>query len=198
MYEQALSRLARRGSGSASRSIPGGFVEWRAADEDEDSFATSIASADYWDLVDCIAIVSEEHKSVGSTQGHSLAGTSPLQVARVQSAPQRLDICRSAILHRDFAALAQVVELECHLMHAVMMTSQPALFYWLPASVAIMHEIREWRAKGLSVCYTLDAGPNVHVLCAAQAADDVSGRLQLINGVIRVLRSGPGGPARLL
>ena len=66
--ERELSRLARRGSGSACRSIPGGFVEWQAGSGDEDSYASSIAPADHWRLADCIAIVSEAHKSTGFTQ----------------------------------------------------------------------------------------------------------------------------------
>ena len=65
--EPALSRLARRGSGSASRSVPGGFVEWRAADSDEESYAFSFAPTDHWNLVDCIAVVSEGHKIIGSS-----------------------------------------------------------------------------------------------------------------------------------
>ncbi|MCL5429437.1 MAG: diphosphomevalonate decarboxylase [Chloroflexi bacterium] len=196
--EQALSQLARRGSGSASRSVPGGFVEWRAADRDEDSYAFSIAPAEHWALTDCIAIVSEQHKSTGSTQGHSLAATSPLQAARVQGAEQRLELCRAAIMNKDFAAFAQVVELDCHLMHAVMMTSQPGLHYWLPASVAVMQAVRDWRSAGIPVCYTLDAGPNIHVLCPVEVADRVTRQLQEIDGVLRVLGSGPGGPARLV
>src|SRR5688572_6831613 len=91
LSEQELSRLARRGSGSASRSIPGGFVEWQAGTNDEDSFAFSIAEPSHWNLVDCIAIVSTLHKKTGSTEGHSIAGTSPLQTARVADAPRLLD-----------------------------------------------------------------------------------------------------------
>src|ERR671918_933036 len=96
LNEKELSRLARRGSGSASRSIPGGFVEWQAGTSDEDSFAFSIAEPGHWDLVDCIAIVSAAHKKMGSTEGHSLAPTSPLQAARVADAPRRLELCRNA------------------------------------------------------------------------------------------------------
>lgn len=195
--EKTLSRLARRGSGSASRSVPGGFAEWRAADKDEESYAASIAPAEHWALTDCIAMVSEEHKSVGSTQGHSLAATSPLQAARVQGAERRLELCRSAVMSRDFDTLAQVTELDCHLMHAVMMTSQPPLHYWLPASLAVMQAVREWRSAGLPVCYTLDAGANVHVICPTEGADNVVSQLQAVDGVQRVIVSGPGGPAHL-
>lgn len=195
--EASLSRLARRGSGSASRSVPGGFVEWRAADRDEDSFAHSVAPAQHWALADCIAIVSETHKSVGSTEGHKLAHTSPLQVTRLQGAEDRLARCREAILQNDFATLAEVVELDNHLMHAVMMTARLPLLYWQPASLAVMHAVRAWRVAGLQVCYTLDAGPNVHVVCLAQDAKKVAKRLAEISGVSNVLLAGVGGPVRL-
>ncbi|MEX2162022.1 MAG: diphosphomevalonate decarboxylase [Anaerolineales bacterium] len=197
LQEIELSRLARRGSGSASRSVPGGFVEWQAAERDEDSFAVSVALPGHWDLVDCVAIVSETAKATGSSQGHQLAATSPLQAARLQGAADRLVLCRQAILQKDFDALSEVTELDCHLMHAVMMTSSPALLYWLPASLAVMQAVRSWRAIGSSACYTLDAGPNVHVICPAIEADRIVARLAELPGVIRVLRSGPGGPARL-
>ena len=82
LSEPELSRLARRGSGSASRSIPGGFVEWQAGTTDEDSYAFSIAEPDHWKLVDCVAIVSASHKKTGSTEGHAIAPTSPLQEAQ--------------------------------------------------------------------------------------------------------------------
>src|SRR5512143_1634099 len=102
LSERELSRLARRGSGSAARSIPSGFVEWQAGESDEDSFAFSIAEPGHWDLVDCVAIVSATHKKTGSTEGHAITETSPLQSARVTDAPRRSEICRKAILERDF------------------------------------------------------------------------------------------------
>ena len=80
---ETLSRYARRGSGSACRSIPGGFVEWKAGPTDETSFAASFADVTHWNLEDCIAIINEEHKPVGSTTGHALAPSSPLQEARI-------------------------------------------------------------------------------------------------------------------
>lgn len=197
LSEPQLSRLARRGSGSAARSIPGGFVEWQAGG-DEDSYAFSIASADHWDLADCVAVVSAAHKETGSTQGHALAGTSPLQAARVADAPRRLELCRDAITRCDFEALAAVIELDSDMMHAVMMTSQPALFYWQPASLGVMQAVREWRKQGLKVAYTLDAGPNIHVICPAEQSGEVERRLGELPGVGDVLTARPGGPARLV
>jgi diphosphomevalonate decarboxylase len=196
--ERELSRLARRGSGSASRSVPGGFVEWHAGENDETSYAETIAQPGHWGLVDCIAIVSEGHKSVGSTRGHELAATSPLQTARLGSVSERLQGCRDAILGRDFQSLAEVVELDSMLMHAVMMTSTPPLLYWEPASLAVMKAVRQWRAEGLNVCSTLDAGPNVHVLCEGKAGEQVARELTNVSGVLHVLQSSAGDGVRLL
>ncbi len=195
---QDLSRLARRGSGSACRSIPGGFTEWYMGSGDHDSFATSIAPPDHWQLTDCIAIVETAHKPVGSSEGHQLAGTSPYQAARVASASSRLDTCRKALLDKDFPDLAEIVETDSDMMHAVMMTSRPPLFYWEPASLTIMKSVREWRSEGLQACYTLDAGANVHVICAPGFADETASLLQQLPGVADVLRAEPAPGARLL
>jgi diphosphomevalonate decarboxylase len=116
----------------------------------------------------------------------------------VAGAPRRLEACRRAILERDFDAFASIVELDSNLMHAVMMTSTPSLLYWQPATLAVMRSVQEWRQSGLPVCYTIDAGPNVHVLCPASVSTQVVESLEGIPGVESVLTSRPGGPARLL
>ncbi|MGE5249852.1 MAG: diphosphomevalonate/mevalonate 3,5-bisphosphate decarboxylase family protein, partial [Bacteroidota bacterium] len=197
LSEPELSRLARRGSGSAARSVPGGFVDWRAGRE-EDSYAFSIAPAEHWDLTDCVAVISVERKATGSSEGHALASTSPLQEARVEDAPRRLEICRRAIRERDFQALADVIELDSDMMHAVMMTSTPPLHYWLSASLTVMREVPAWRKGGLPAAYTVDAGPNVHVICPGREAAEVAKRLRELPGVVDVLTARAGGPARLI
>jgi diphosphomevalonate decarboxylase len=193
-----LSRLARRGSGSACRSIFGGFVEWYASETDEGSYAEAFATPDHWDLQDLIVIFSSEHKGVGSTQGHTLADTSPLQSARVADTPRRLDECRRAILDHDFSALASIIELDCNLMHAVMYTSTPPLIYWHPETLRVMTAVTEWRAEGHEVCYTIDAGPNVHCICTSDHADTIEERLRRLSGVEKILRAYPGDSARVL
>ncbi len=198
LEEAALSRLARTGSGSACRSIPGGFTEWQAGREEADSYAFSLAPPEHWALHDCIAVINAGHKPTGSSRGHALAGTSPLQAARVADAPRRLALCRQAILERNFQALAEVAEQDCNLMHAVMMTSSPPLFYWEPDTLRVMRAVQRWREAGLPVFYTIDAGANVHVLCPAEEGKRVSEKLRRIRGVRHVLRSPVGGPARLL
>ncbi len=198
LSEPELSCLARRGSGSACRSIPGGFTEWQMGTGDEDSYAVSIAGPDHWPLVDCIAIISKAHKRTGSTEGHALAGSSPLQSARVADAPRRLEACRRAILECDFAALASIAELDSDMMHAVMMTSRPPLHYWMPASLEVMNAVRIWRAEGLQACYTMDAGANVHVISTEHDVEEVGTHLRNLRGVEEVLMARAGGPAKLI
>ena len=196
--EAALSRLARTGSGSACRSIPGGFTEWQVDGCDPDSGAISIADPEYWGLRDCIAIISREHKDIGSTEGHALAYTSPIKVARVEDVHRRLDLCRQAILERDFDAFAGVTELDTNLMHAVMLTSTPSLIYWQSPTLTVMQAVQEWRKQGIAACYTIDAGPNVHVITTQEDKNLVESRLRQLPGVIDVITSYPGGPARLV
>lgn len=196
--ESQLTTLARLGSGSAARSIPTGFVEWHVGTTHEDSFAESIAGPEYWGLVDIIAIVSQEHKTVHSTEGHRSAATSDLQSARVAGAAKRLAVCKEAILKRDFPTFADTVEQDSNLMHAVMMTSRPPLFYWLPATLTIMNSVRRWRTEGLHVCCTVDAGPNVHCICVRNNLEQVSSELRLLSGIADLLIAEPGGPAAVL
>ena len=199
LSQRELTTLARLGSGSAARSIPAGFVEWHAADAHAQSHAESIAPPNHWDLVDVVAIVSSQHKRVGSTAGHASADSSIFQAARVDTAADRLREAKSALLQRDFGRLARVVEADSDLMHAVMMTSQPALFYWQPLSLAVMAAVREWRDDdGLRVCYTLDAGPNVHCICQREDAAEVEARLRALSAEIELVASGVGGGAVLL
>jgi diphosphomevalonate decarboxylase len=198
LSERELSRLARTGSGSACRSIPGGFVEWQAGTSDEESFAFSFAPPEHWKLVDCIAVISRSHKKIGSSLGHALSESSPLQAARVADAPRRLNICRSAICERDFASFAEIVELDSNMMHGVMMTSTPTLLYWQSATIAVMQAVQTWRQEGLATCYTIDAGPNVHVLCLEKDLTQVASLLGQVPGVEEVLIARPGGPASLV
>ena len=198
LAERELSILARRGSGSASRSVPEGFVEWFVANRDEDSFAVSIAPPSHWPLIDLIAIVNAGPKKVGSAEGNVLARTSPLQAARVADAPRRLDLCRRAILEKDFTALAEIVEEDTRLVHAVMMTSRPSLTYWEPETLELMRLIPEWRAGGLPVAYTVDAGPNVHCLSLEESAEEVERRLRELPAVRHILRARPGPGAKVV
>ncbi|MBN1438156.1 MAG: diphosphomevalonate decarboxylase [Anaerolineales bacterium] len=198
LSERELTVLARRGSGSASRSIPGGFVEWRAADADEESYAESIAPPEHWALVDLIAVLDPAPKKVGSAEGNRLARTSPLQAERVADSPRRLEICRRAIRMRDFPALAEISEEDTGRMIEVMRTSVPALDYQTPATADLMQSVRRWRAEGLPAAYSVDAGPNVHCLCPEESSAEVECRLREHPAVRQILRARPGRGARVI
>jgi diphosphomevalonate decarboxylase len=198
LSEKDLSRLARRGSGSACRSVPAGFTEWQVGTSDQDSFATSFARADHWQLMDLIAVIHSGEKKAGSTEGHHIAATSPVQAGRVADAPRRLDDCRQAILSKDFERLASVMEQDSNLLHAVMMTSNPALYYWRGGTVEVMNAVRTWRKQGFPCAFTIDAGPNVHVICPTGDGPRLESRLREIPEVESVLVSGVGGGAVLL
>jgi diphosphomevalonate decarboxylase len=197
LNQKDLSRLARLGSGSACRSIPDGFVEWLPGEDDASSYAFSIAPKDYWELVDAIAVISQEHKPVGSSTGHRLAHTSPLNAQRVLGAPERLENCREALLGRDFERFAEVVELDSHYMHAIMRTSTPPLVYWESATEVLLWQVWNWRKQGHAVCATVDAGPNVHVLALASELEWLRTALSELPGVKNVLVGEPADGARL-
>jgi diphosphomevalonate decarboxylase len=198
LNQNEISALARLGSGSACRSIPPGFCEWQPGKSHEESFAVSIASENHWSLFDCIVLVEKTEKEISSTQGHKIASTSPLQRSRVQDAPRRLEKCISAILKKDFLAFSEIIELDSDMMHAVMMTSRPPINYWHPTTVAIMREVRNMRKNGIAAAYTLDAGPNVHVICTEEYRHEVAQYMREIPGVIEVMISPPGKGASIV
>lgn len=187
-----LSALARLGSGSAARSIFGGYVELVAGGRHEDARARQVAPPEHWRLVDVVAVISREHKQIGSTGGHALAHTSPLNPGRLAHVHTALARARSAILARDLSTLGEVMELDALTMHAVMMTSRPSLLYWLPGTVAVMHAVRAWRREDIPAYFTIDAGPNVHVITLPEHADEVRRRLQALPDVQETLVCGTG------
>lgn len=198
MDERALSVLARQGSGSASRSIPGGFVEWIASSSSETSFAHSIAPADYWDLRDVVVITTRDPKKVSSSDGHLIASTSPYFSERLSRLPARFHRTKRALLARDLVALGPELEAEAIELHFIAMTSRPPIFYWSPEMVRVIQATREWREGGLQVYYTLDAGSNVHLICEGKDAETVAANAREVPDVHQVIVSAPGGPAHLV
>jgi diphosphomevalonate decarboxylase len=194
-----LSALARRGSGSASRSLFGGYVEWDQGTDDGSSVAHQLYPPDHWDLRDIVVVVSSAEKAVSSEGGHRLAATSPLNQARIASLDHALAEVRAAIATRDLARLGPVIERDALAMHAVMMTGTPSLLYWQPGTLEILHAVQRWRtAERLPVYFTIDAGPNVHLICEPAAEHPVLARLGELSCVQSIIVSGPGpGPAFL-
>lgn len=197
--QRELSLLARRsGSGSACRSVFGGFVEWAANagnGSDEESYARQIADADHWDLRNVIAVVEIGPKTVSSIEGHRLAPTSPYFTKRLELIPGRVEKVRKAIRERDLDALGPVIEEEAIDLHLITMSSHPPIFYWSPGTLAVLRAVRELRQEGLAAWATMDAGANVHVICDADSEDEVAERLEDLPAVGFVIRDGIGpGP----
>jgi len=170
---EALSRLARHGSGSASRSIHGGFVRWRRGEEDDDSVAGPLFPPDWWDLRDVCVVLSTRPKEISSRQGHRLASSHPFMPARQALLPNRTAAVAGALASRDLTALGELAEAESLEVQALMLSSTPSCLYLEPATVQFMHAVRRWREEGLEVYLTLDAGPNPHLLCRGGSEQEV-------------------------
>jgi diphosphomevalonate decarboxylase len=188
-----LSALARLGSGSASRSLFGGYVQWDRGVDHQSSVAHMLFPPEHWALYDLIAIVSSAEKKVSSEGGHRLATSSPLNTARVEHVQKLLPVVQAAIGERDLVKLGEAIEWDALAMHAVMQTGTPSLLYWQPGTLEVMQAVRNWRVEdGLVSYFTIDAGPNVHVLCEAHNAPAVQARLLALPSVIDVIVSRPG------
>ena len=201
LFEQELSILARRGSGSAARSIFGGFVEMFAGTKPDgsDSFAQPIASQNHWDVRLLIGITSFRPKKVGSTEGMTRSKkTSPYYQAWIQSQPEDLKEMQQAIVQKDFQKVGELTEHSCLKMHALALSSKPGILYWNAITVNAMHAIRELRHSGIQAYFTVDAGPQIKVLCLAKDEVRVRDMLRSINGIERTIVNKLGPSAQIL
>jgi len=196
--KKELSKLARLASGTAGRSIPDGFVEWVAGVNSDSSFSKQIFPADWWEICDVVAIVSKEMKKISSTEGHSLANTSPFYEARLKGMDEKIRKIKKAMKERNFPEFGRIVEEEALNMHAICLTSKPSIIYWNRTTIEIMKQVAGWRENGLESYFTIDAGPSVHVICRKKDARKLENKLGKIKGVLRVVVNNPGMGARLL
>lgn len=165
--EQGLSRLARRGSGSACRSIFPGFVEWEQGSDDETSFAKQIPSANWeQDLAMLFVLINDQQKDVSSRDGmRRTVATSSFYPGWLESVPEDLAQAKIAIAAKNFTRLGEVTEANGLKMHATTLAATPPFTYWSPDSLVAMNLVRQLRKEGLECYFTMDAGPNVKVLC---------------------------------
>jgi len=191
-----LARLAGRASGSAARSLYGGFVELEMSDDD--IAVSSLIPADAWPLKVVIAITAGGPKPIGSGEAMEISRkTSPFYKCWVDDQAQDLDAARSAIKNGDFDGLANTAEHNCLKMHSVMWTSRPAVVYWNAATLECLRAIRDLRSQGVGTFFTVDAGPQVKAICLAEDEARVRDALQSVPGVLSIITSGLGPGARL-
>ena len=195
--EKDLSRLARLGSGSACRSIPGGWVEWKTG-SDQTSFGKTIFPADWWDLRILVVILSDKKKPVSSTAGQELAATSPLYAARIKSIDAKMSRIKKTIEQRNFTRLGEIMEEDCLNMHRVMQTQSPPLNYLLPETEIVMQAVRQWRKEGLESYFTINTGQNAFVFCESENEDEIVEKLSHLGCVIEVRRDKIGQGAKLI
>ena len=161
-----LSALARLGSGSASRSIPGGWTRWYAgsAPDGSDSFARTIAPATHWPLHVFVMLVADGPKDVSSTEAMRRCMESPFWDAYAREAASAADAAQDAILQRDFGALSKAMHHNALLLHALALSCHEPICFFAPKSIEILRHVLR-TATAAPVCCTLDAGANVVVLC---------------------------------
>jgi len=191
-----LSRLARRGSGSATRSVFGGLVLWNAGHDDASSYAEPVACE--MDLAMVVVVLSQRYKPISSTRAmRATMSSSPLFPAWVEASGRDLQVALEAVRAGDLARLGEIVEGNALGMHATMIAARPGIIYWLPPTVAALQAIRAMREEGLPVWATIDAGPNVKVLTEGARAEEVAAALRdrLTGTTVSVRR--PGGGVRV-
>ena len=191
-----LASLAGEASGSAARSLLGGFVE--LSNVDDGIAVEEICAADDWPLDVVVAITETGPKPVGSTEAMEISRrTSPFYRSWVDQQDGDLATARAAIESRDFEKLAAIAEHNCLKMHSIMWASRPPMVYWNAATMRCLQTIRGLQGKGLAVFFTIDAGPQVKAVCLPEHAAQVEAALRETRGVTTIMTTGLGDGARL-
>jgi diphosphomevalonate decarboxylase len=174
-----ISALARKGSGSACRSIPDGIVEWKAHSE----FAESIFPPDHWpELRDIVVIVNTERKEVSSSTGHRSTWDNPFFEVRKAHMPQKNSELLNIITRKDFHAFGRLAEQEALELHAMMLTS--GLIYLQPGTIEVMRFIKyKLRPLGIPVYFTLNTGQDIHLLCLENDVDTIVSQFDALGSV---------------
>lgn len=190
LSERQLSVLARRGSGSAARSVCGGIVLWQSGQREDgkDSYAKSVASVGQWDLRLLVGIITQSPKEIGSTKAMEQTRlTSAYYPAWIDSTHKAVDNALHAVKHRDLEKLGEVTEHSAMSMHAALMATQPPIVFMKGATLEVFHLTRQLRKEGIGAYFTCDAGPQPKILCDSKDAAAVETRLREFPGIIDVL-----------
>ncbi len=201
LSEVELSRIARQGSGSASRSIYGGFVEWEKGclADGADSFARQIIDENSWRLSILSVVITSSKKRVSSREGMKRTiETSPFYKGWLDTVESDMNSAKKAIRNRDFVALGEVLEENALKMHATMLGAKPPIIYWESGTMDVIHCIQKLRLDGIPAYVTIDAGPNVKVLCQPEHEGKVEKVLLELSSVQSVIPCYPGEGVRYL
>jgi diphosphomevalonate decarboxylase len=192
-----LASLAGASSGSAARSLYGGFAELENCGDEVR--VASICSASEWPLRVVVAITMAGPKATSSGEAMEISRkTSPFYSRWVDQQAEDLALARAAIGARDFEMLAEVSEHNCLKMHSVMWASRPPIMYWNSATIECMQIVRELRSQGVPVFFTIDAGPQLKAVCLPEDEARVQTALAAVDGVSDIMVSGIGDGAMLV
>jgi diphosphomevalonate decarboxylase len=193
---ERLASLAGRASGSAARSLLGGFVELE--NQADNIVLSNLLNAQDWPLKVVVAITAPGPKSVSSGDAmENSRKTSPFYDRWIEQQSEDLAEARAAIQSRDLSRLGSIAEHNCLKMHSVMWGSRPPMIYWNSATIACMQTVRELQSQGVEVFFTIDAGPQLKAICIAADEPVVRAALAATSGVADVMVSGVGQGARL-
>ncbi|MFD2210331.1 diphosphomevalonate decarboxylase [Virgibacillus halophilus] len=195
LSKSELSQLTRQGSGSACRSIYGGFAEWEQGENKDgsDSYAVQVAPQNHWDIRVAAVVLSDKTKRISSREGMKrTVDTSPFFDGWIGSIPSDLKRIKEGIAARDFTVVGEIAEANCLRMHATTLGAAPPFMYWLDGTVTVMQAVQAMRSEGIPAYFTIDAGPNVKVLYLPENEDVVLQKLRHIPGVQNVTSSKPG------
>lgn len=195
---QTLSTFARRGSGSATRSVYGGFVEWQKGTTNTDSYAKFIDDAS-WDIGMIILVLNAKEKKISSRIGmNHTVETSPFYEAWLTSTQQDLEAIKQAIQAKDFQTLGKITEHNGMKMHATTLSANPPFSYFEPESLLAQEKIRTLRDNGYDVYITMDAGPNVKILCRNSQMLQIKNELLQTFKAEQIILSNVGQGVRVL
>lgn len=193
---EELVNLAGRASGSAARSLLGGFVELE--NRDDKVVVSNLLEADDWPLRVVVAITAPGPKPVSSGDAMEISRrTSPFYDRWVEQQAADLAEARAAIQERDLIRLGAIAEHNCLKMHSVMWGSRPPMIYWNSATIACMQTVRDLQSQGVPVFFTIDAGPQLKAICSPEFEAVVRDAMTATAGVVEVMVSGVGTGARL-
>ncbi|SDC20925.1 diphosphomevalonate decarboxylase [Pelagirhabdus alkalitolerans] len=197
LTKRELSQVARLGSGSASRSIYGGFVEWQKGEREDgsDCYALPVLEQEDWDLNVLSVEVTTQSKKVLSREGMKrTVDTSIFYDGWLKAAREDMVTLKQAITKRDFTLFGETLEANALKMHATTLGANPPFMYWQSATMRVMEAVQSLREQGVEAYYTIDAGPNVKVVCQPQDKEKTINALNEIDVVnqIYTCQIGPG------
>jgi phosphomevalonate decarboxylase len=190
---EEISRFARRGAGSASRAVTGGFSRWFAGTGDEDSYSRNLASPEELDMGIVCALV-PAHKSTDSA--HRDVVTSPFFKARLEYVVEALDKMERAIFSRDLDRVCSLAETDTLLLHGITMTGIDELILWRPETVRLILEVKRMRQDGLLAYFSIDTGATVYVNSRLEDTKEVRSRIEALG--IETIACTVGGEAKVV